>query len=321
MLESSNRTFLVCSLSIVLLTSCSRTNLNDARPGGSTFPSQNEASPASTTMSPDSGTVPVTEALPKDDSFEVIVGDDTRQYRLYVPEVSREQTLPLLVMINGGGGNYYPFPQEKLFHDLAEREGFIVAQPISKLRPGNEGEWQLNTDSSSRQDIDFMERLIDDIDLSYSIDRKRVYATGYSLGSMFVYEIVCQLSTTFAAVASYAGTMPINHRDCEKPSPVGVMHIHGTEDPIISYFNTWEWKDWDSVGEMYDVPGLVQHWSDLFACRSQRQEEMKYVYENCGNNVRVEHFRLEGVGHEWPEYIAETQTANVMWSFLRQFSL
>jgi len=269
----------------------------------------------------DGGTRTEVQNLPKAETFEVAVGDDTRRYLLYVPEVARQRALPLLVMINGGGGNFYPFPQEKLFYNLAESEGFVVARPISQQRIGNEGEWQLNIGTTNRQDIDFMERLIEDIAADFAIDTTHVYATGYSLGSMFTYEIVCHLSTKFAAVASYAGTMPINHRDCADSSAMGIMHIHGTQDPIISYFNSWEWKNWDSVGIMYDVPGLVEHWRRKFACSGERRDGMRYIYENCEDNARVEHFRLEGVGHEWPDFIDEQQTATVIWRFLEQFSL
>ena len=43
-----------------------------------------------------------------------------------------------------------------------------------------------------------------------SVDESRLYGIGYSLGSMFSYEIACHLNRRIAAIASYAGTMPVD---------------------------------------------------------------------------------------------------------------
>ena len=66
---------------------------------------------------------------------------------------------------------------------------------LSYQLKNNEGEWQLNTSSDSRHDIDFIDTLIDNLSSSYNVDSKRVYATGYSLGSMFTYELACHLNS------------------------------------------------------------------------------------------------------------------------------
>ena len=92
------------------------------------------------------------------------------------------------------------------------------------------------------QDIDFVEALIDDLSAKYEIDPARIYAVGYSLGSMFSYELACQLDDRFAAIASFAGTMPVAPIDCLPERNVPLLHLHGDDDPIIAYHNTWDWK-------------------------------------------------------------------------------
>ena len=104
--------------------------------------------------------------------------------------------------------------------------------------PPNEGAWQLNTDAQSRQDIDYIEAMIDDISSGHPVDASKVYAVGYSLGSMFSYELACQMSGRFAAIASFAGTMPVSPKSCDPERNVPIMHIHGVEDPIIAYGST-----------------------------------------------------------------------------------
>lgn len=97
--------------------------------------------------------------------------------------------MSLMLAVHGGDSGGYVFPQQSLFEELAEKEGIILAFPTGKLVQPNEGVWQLNTEAQSRQDIDYVEALIDDISAGYPVDPTRVYAVGYSLGSMFTYEL------------------------------------------------------------------------------------------------------------------------------------
>jgi polyhydroxybutyrate depolymerase len=200
----------------------------------------------------------------------------------------------------------------------------ILAFPVGKLVPPNEGAWQLNTDAQSRQDIDFIEALIDDISAQHSVDPARVYAIGYSLGSMFTYELACHMSSRFAAVASFAGTMPVSPNSCAQERNVPIMHIHGLDDPIIAYGHTWDWKSWDSVGTMMDIPSLVQFWSNRYNCQNESQTEsadsLHVVHDECDQNVRVEHYRVNETGHVWPQSINGVPTYQIIWSFLSGFS-
>ena len=105
---------------------------------------------------------------------------------------------------------------------------------------------------------------------------------------------------------------------------VPLMHIHGVKDPVIVYEHAWDWKNWDSVGTMRDIPSLVQFWRDRFNCQDERRAESKgqvhLVYESCEQGARVEHYRLETVGHGWPETLSGVSTHGVIWSFLSGFT-
>ena len=248
----------------------------------------------------------------------------TREYRLFVPSQPPDGAMPLLVAVHGGSGRADSYPQQSQLEELAEDQGFVVAYPLSELLPGNEGEWQLNTDSQSRQDLDFVEALIDELSGQHPVDPARIYATGYSLGSMFTYELACHLSSRFAAVASHAGAMPVSPNSCEPSEGVAIMHLHGTQDEIIPYATTWDWSAWPEVGTMFDVPGLVQFWADQYSCQDSAENatanSTHVVHDACDQGVRVEHHRLEEVGHEWPESVAGSSTPETLWAFLRDFT-
>ncbi len=258
-------------------------------------------------------------------TVEIDVNGVAREYNLFVPEDPPEGPMSLVVLLNGGSAGSWPFPRQRNWEALGEEAGIVIAVPIGKLVPPNEGAWQLNTDAGSYQDIDYITAMIDEISSNHSLDATRTYAVGYSLGSMFSYELACQMSDRFAAIASFAGTMPLSPKACDPKRNVPLMHIHGAVDPIIAYGNTWDWKEWDSVGTMRDIPGLVQFWRDRYRCQNASTTdaagEAHVVYDTCDGGARVEHYRLEKRGHGWPETLNGEPTYSVIWSFLSSFTM
>ena len=94
--------------------------------------------------------------------------------------------------------------------------------PVGKYVEDNEGAWQLNTSASAFQDIDYINHIIEDVAERHVIDPDRLYAVGYS-GSMFACELACHLSHRFAAIASFAGSMPIRPTACDPKRHVPLM--------------------------------------------------------------------------------------------------
>jgi polyhydroxybutyrate depolymerase len=255
----------------------------------------------------------------------LVVDDVQRQYHLFVPSSPSDQPMPLIIAFHGGGGAGEAFQQQSRFESLAQTEGFIMAFPQGYLDPGNEGEWQLNTRPEAYHDINFINAMIDEISEERSVNPSRIYAIGYSLGSMFTYEVACQMSDRVAAIASFAGTMPISPTHCEPQRNVSIMHIHGVDDTIIAYGQTWGWKAWDEVGDMRDIPSLVEYWRSKYSCRDSGEMNstsgVHFVHTMCDQGARLEHHRVNNIGHTWPDQINGVSTHQVIWNFLSDFSL
>ena len=254
----------------------------------------------------------------------ITVNGIKREYRLSVPISEAGVKLPVLMAFHGGMSRDYPFPQQKEFDNLNDGN-LIMVYPLSEILPPNEGEWQLNTNETYKQDIEFVEALIKEISSLYCVDINRFYATGYSLGSMFSYELACHMNDQFAAIASHAGTMPLEPNSCLMKNKIPIMQLHGTNDFIISYDKQWDWKLWyGSVGTMMDVPTLINFWSNKYNCQNITEKQIESVVhivnDSCDENVRIEHYKLKGSGHEWPNTINNISTPQIIWDFLSEFT-
>ena len=256
---------------------------------------------------------------------DLAVAGVERQSHIYVPETPGNKPAEVLVLLQGGSAGSWRIAQQFRWEELADERGMILAVPIGMTFFDNEGAWQLNTDAGTMQDIQYVTAMLDDVAATHDVDASRVYAVGYSLGSMFSYELACQMSDRFAAISSFAGTMPVEPKSCNPGRNVPIMHIHGVDDPIIAYNNTWDWKAWDSVGSMRDIPGLVQYWAEKYNCQETKETESDtaahVVHSMCEQDARVEHYRLAAGGHEWPENINGVSTHQVMWSFMSDYTV
>ena len=261
----------------------------------------------------------------------ILVDGEERLFRLSVPSSDAGTELAVIIAFHGGGGAEEDFQQQGQFDQLGEQEKFIMAYAIAEdERTPAEGDWFLNTAATSRDDNDFSESIIDELSKAYCIDDDRLYAIGYSLGSMYTYEIACQLNDRFAAVASFAGTMPVSPETCNLSGSIAVMHIHGKLDYIIDYDEDWDWKDgeMEGVGTMSNIPGMIDYWAQKSNCQNGNThahlfdgDEVEHiVHSDCDGDVRIEHYGMEAQEHTWPNEVDGTATYQLMWNFLSDFT-
>ena len=264
-------------------------------------------------------------------TISVLVNGEERLFRLSVPSSVAGTKLPVIIAFHGGGGSEEDFQQQSEFDELGEEEKFIMAYAIAESdRTPSEGEWFLNTAATSRDDNYFSEAIIDELSNAYCVDENRLYAIGYSLGSMYTYEIACQLNHRFAAVASFAGTMPVNPETCDLSGSMAVLHIHGKLDYIIDYDEDWDWKDGEheGVGTMSNIPGMIDYWAQKSNCQDENTHSHLFggddvehiVHSDCNGDVRIEHYGMEAQEHTWPNQIDGTDTYRLMWNFLSDFT-
>ncbi|NUS91808.1 MAG: hypothetical protein HOQ36_05255 [Nocardia sp.] len=106
--------------------------------------------------------------------------------------------------------------------------GFVTVTP-QLLRPGMP-RWDFGQNSA---DIAYLSDLLTQVESTLCVDRRRIYATGLSMGGFTTSSLGCQLADRIAAIAPVAGLSDFPW--CDPVRPIPVIALHGTADPIVAY--------------------------------------------------------------------------------------
>ena len=234
----------------------------------------------------------------------------TRTYVVHVPPSYRPGT-PMPVVINFHGALGTGESSEISVGGMnrkADEAGFIAVYPngVSKTgTPGRKQYWNAGTlvDVGARNvdDAGFVNALLDRLAKDYSIDQKRIYATGLSNGAWMSYAVACKLSDRVAAIAPTAGGMVMDN--CAPKSPVSIIHFHGTADPGWPYQGGGScWTD----TTRRPVMETINKWIELNRCSPSpkitynRGDTTCKTYGPCARGAEITLCTIEGGGHTFP---------------------
>jgi polyhydroxybutyrate depolymerase len=225
------------------------------------------------------------------------VAGEPRSYRLYRPaDVEAEPALVL--MLHGGGGTALQAERTYGWNAVADREGFLVVYPEGRDRTWNAGGGCCG--GAARDDVDdvgFLLALIDELVTTEEVDPSRIYVTGMSNGAMMSYALACN-TDVLAAIAPVAGTLLA---DCPAPSPVSVLHVHGTADTSVRMDGGLG----DGVAEIDGPPitSLIERWRAVDQCTPPSTTNVGAVHHemaSCAEGREVGLITVDGAGHQWP---------------------
>jgi polyhydroxybutyrate depolymerase len=246
-----------------------------------------------------------------DSSYTLDVNGVTRHFLLHVPEdLPPGKRVPLVLVFHGGGGRASQMAGFTGFDAPADREQFIVAYPDGIGRHWNDGRGRSQAD-----DVGFIRALLDELERSYPIDARRVYATGISNGGFFSNRLACELSDRIAAIASVAATMPEPlASECNPARPISVLYIQGTEDPLVPIDGgKIGFRRGRSLGHNISLADSVKFWRNVDGITSepvvenlpQRVDDgtrvRREVWSGGKDHTEVVAYIIEGGGHAWPD--------------------
>ncbi|NQT95569.1 MAG: hypothetical protein HQ572_03880, partial [Candidatus Omnitrophica bacterium] len=241
----------------------------------------------------------------------------TRFYKIHVPaDYKNNVSTPVVLVFHGGGGDPETIRYTSGMDQVADRENFIVVYPAGtnsrlflkdRLLLWNDGRQYQNGSYSKVDDMGFVVTLLDDLAELFNVDRKRIYACGYSNGAQFTYRLAKRLSGKIAAVAMVAGQRPVKDDFDPLPTrPISIMQFSGLQDMVAPYSGGSGPKESKIIAVSPSVRKAIKSWVAFNEC-PEEPIEVKRVgkalmnrYGPGHNRTEVILWTLEDGGHTWP---------------------
>ena len=182
----------------------------------------------------------------------ITVDGNERKYWLYIPgTVGGKKDVPVVFSLHGRYNNDNPNTDQgkPIFTESSQKNGFIVVYPQGRkgTDTGYEEGWNngftdcTGWEATGKENADtkFIQALVDELKKnnfygSTTVDPKRFYLCGFSMGGMMTYACAKVLNGTFAAYGSCSG-FPLNefHMNLATPNPIPFIHLHGNNDQLL----------------------------------------------------------------------------------------
>jgi len=253
-------------------------------------------------------------------SFSLTVDGLSRSYYVYVPTgYGRKKALPVVLVFHGGGGTARAVRWETGWAQKAEKEEFLAVFPEgSRPDPAERARFALNpqtwNDGSNRpnvgavarkvDDVKFVRIMIHDLESRFKVDKKRIYATGFSNGASMTFRLGRELARNLAAIAPVAGSDWSQRTSIERPVPL--MYITGTADPLNPIAGGAIQIGTKKMGNKPPVHRFIDSWVQMLNC----PPEPRIVIDSNGvkalaygpgsGNAEVVFYTIGGHGHSWP---------------------
>jgi polyhydroxybutyrate depolymerase len=244
----------------------------------------------------------------------VSVNGKRRVYFVYAPFQLRLKTpLPVILVLHGAYAKGRDIMRYTQMNAFAEEKGFIAVYPERNTW----WDWDLKHGNESR-DVPYIHALLDDLKRHYSVDARRVYATGYSSGGELAEILACTIPGDFAAFAPVESNMRhLYAQTCQTRSPVSILMINGTRDRL---------DPWEGGGQrepdLMSIPDSIQFWkqhnhctgpdqntelpphaspenTDTQALKADSTQGTLIEATQCQEDAAVSLLKIEGGGHTW----------------------
>ncbi len=237
-----------------------------------------------------------------------------RTYLLHVPSsYDGLSAVPLVLVLHPFGGNGSWFEIMTGFSVKADSNNFIVVYPNGTGSPlsWNAGNCCGNAMEDNIDDVGFISALVDTISANYIIDSARIFATGFSNGSMMSYRLAAELSNKIAAIAAASGQMNLD--ECNPVRAVPIMHLHAMDDDVLPY------EGGPSLVYVFpSVDSVIDIWVEINNCETEpdtvvnTSELMVRKWRAQSDNADIVLYTTPTGGHYWLTSIPATDS---IWAF------
>ncbi len=239
--------------------------------------------------------------------IEIVSGGNERSFRLNLPSDSNDP-MPLMIILHGLGET------SAAWYGVASyttNQGFATVRPesgtfLSNSGTGNVKLWNAILDTARFDDVLFISDVIDYMLTNYDfIDHDRIYVLGSSNGGYMAYRLACDLAYRITSFTSVTGNMFLDDDglDCiDQDRDIPILHIHGTEDPINSYYPGGNGVD--IIDDQYlTIIESIEFWSNYHQYDEMEIDtvlsdvSIRYTYSSDSAISNFEHIKVVGGGH------------------------
>ena len=261
---------------------------------------------------------------PGDHELSLKVGELERRYIVHVPSgYDGKKAMPVVIMFHGGGGTARGAMRETSWAQKADREGFLAvfpeAMPPDSDKPSrfgtngqswNDGSGRFHSGERDIADIAFVGAMLDDLESRFMVDKRRVYATGFSNGAAMTFRVGAELPGRVVAVAPFAGSMWV--KPMKSNQPVSIYVISGDADPLnpleggLPKFATGTPVRTGTPRSKPPLRDAVAAWAAAFDCNAESRQMSAppgvttLVHDGGRDGVEVRFTVIQGHGHIWP---------------------
>jgi len=239
--------------------------------------------------------------------------DIDRTYLLHVPaSYDGLSAVPLVVALHPFGNNASGFQSMTGFSDKADLANFIVVYPNGTDASWNGGKCCGSAMTNGVDDVGFVSALIETLSAHYNIDSTRIYATGFSNGSIMAYRLAAELSDKIAAIAAASGQMMLD--ECNPVRAIPIMHLHALDDATVPY------EGGSASGYVFpSVESVIDIWVEINGCETEsdtiinNDDLMVRKWAALSSNADIVLYTRPTGGHSWPT--GTVSATDSIWDF------
>ena len=230
---------------------------------------------------------------------------------------------PIVFFFHGAGGSGQNFLQNNNLTELINSEEFIGIFPNGHSNNGsNGGFWNLGSEPTTANDIEYVDLIIDQLATSTLIDTSKAYAVGFSNGAGMV-NLLGKSTSYFNAIAPLFSQQIISLKDLTPNKAMSVFQVNGDVDGLIPLNGGVS-----SVGIFMSAQNSALNWANYFNCNTTAtQEELNwentvlssFTYSNCDNSNEIKYLIALNTGHGFSDEQTERVAYTKIWEFFKQY--
>lgn len=225
-----------------------------------------------------------------------------RQYLVRTPE--NQESLPVLFFLHGLGDNITRLDNEFHFQQVADEFNWMVVVPQA-LNEGYGTMWNAGLTASTTNDSGFLMALLDSLALQYPVNQDSIFFTGFSMGGFMSHRMAIEHGDRINAAAPVSGLITTYMANHTAVVPVRILHIHGTNDPVVGYDGGSEYFGYQ-LG--LSVENILNYWKNVNGCVDEpiidtlpdlQNDGLRFIQYVYAGNKELRHIKVIGGDHSW----------------------